>query len=219
MIKLHHGIHQFRSEIHDKQEEFFLGLARKQSPDAVFITCSDSRIDPNLLTQSLPGELFILRNAGNIVSAGGAEEASIEYALTNLGVKDIIVCGHSQCGAMQGLLDPASLSEMPAVSRWLQAAERTREVVESNYKNEPAACKLSIAIQENVLVQLENIRQLPCVARRLWSREVELHGWVYEIETGGVFVYDPVHEEFLLVDKGVDGYELVPGTRMGESGS
>ena len=221
MIKLLPGLHQFKTEIHSIQEEFFARLAKKQNPDAIFIACSDSRIVPNLLTQTDPGDLFILRNAGNIVPAQsdhvGGEEASIEFAVTHLGVKDIIVCGHSQCGAMKGLLQPEALVDMPSVAKWLRNAERTKKLIDDNYRECTPEEQLNIAVQENVLVQLENVRALPCVARKLWKREIELHGWVYEIESGNVFVYDPIHEEFLAVAQFSDGYELVPGATIDSS--
>src|SRR5271163_2761625 len=131
MRKLIAGLHQFKTEIHANNEEFFDCLAKHQAPEALFITCSDSRIDPNLLTQTRPGELFILRNAGNIVPAHGShiggEEATIEFAIISLGIKDIIVCGHSKCGAMAGLLNHDLIKEMPAVQAWLNHAEETNE--------------------------------------------------------------------------------------------
>lgn len=221
MIKLLHGLHQFKTEIHEPQEEFFMLLAQKQAPDAIFITCSDSRVVPSLLTQTDPGQLYIVRNAGNIVPPvnehQGGEEASIEFAVTHLGVRHIIVCGHSQCGAMKGLLNPDTLSEMPAVERWLSHADKTKKILQENYGPLQPEDLLNVAVQENVLVQLENLRSLPCVARKIWKREIELHGWVYEIESGDVYVYDPVHEEFLAISKFVDGCELVPGANLSSS--
>lgn len=129
MEKLIRGIHEFQSTHFSPQRELFQRLAGGQRPDALFITCSDSRIDPSLLTQTKPGELFILRNAGNIVppygAANGGEGATIEYAIRALGIRDIIVCGHTHCGAMQGLLQPEALEDLPAVRSWLSHAEAT----------------------------------------------------------------------------------------------
>ena len=125
MQKLVQGIHHFQRNIFSSQRELFERLAVGQNPDALFITCSDSRINPNLITQTEPGELFIVRNAGNIVPPYGASEggeaAAIEFAVVGLGVKDIIICGHSQCGAMKGLLDPKSLDGLPADDGMAQA--------------------------------------------------------------------------------------------------
>jgi carbonic anhydrase len=215
VLKLMHGLHHFEKEVHPINQDFFARLVKKQSPDAIFITCSDARIDPNLLTGTAPGELFIIRNAGNIVPAYqehvGGEAASIEYAVSVLGVKDIIICGHSQCGAIRGLLNPDSLADMPSVSQWLKHAERTKRILSENYKDQDADCVHNIAVQENVLVQMENLRTLPCISRQLWKREIEIHGWVYEIESGRVYIYDPVDEEFLPITLGSNGYELVSG--------
>jgi carbonic anhydrase len=203
MLKLARGLHKFQTEIHSINEDFFQHLAKGQSPQVLFICCSDSRINPNLITQTDPGELFTLRNAGNIVPpfdvVGGGEEATIEYAIMALGVKDIVVCGHSNCGALNGLLHPQHLETMPAVRKWLEFAKDTLNLVEKNYGKLDEAGLLNIAIQENVLMQLEHLRTLPAVQRGLWKREVEIHGWVYEIETGEVYVYDPIYEQFLAI--------------------
>ncbi|HTE17721.1 MAG TPA: carbonic anhydrase, partial [Armatimonadota bacterium] len=139
MQKLIQGLHDFQANIFSSQRELFERLAHGQSPDALFITCSDSRINPNLITQTEPGELFILRNAGNIIpphgAANGGEGATIEYAVAALGVRDIIVCGHSHCGAMNGLLNLDSLGELPAVRQWLTHAEATRRIAKENYEH------------------------------------------------------------------------------------
>ena len=201
MLKLIAGLHQFKTEIHANNVDFFDRLAQKQTPDALFITCSDSRIDPNLLTQTKPGELFIARNAGNIIPPRkdtiGGEEATIEFAIVALGIKDIIVCGHSQCGAMRGLLDTDLIRKMPAVSAWLDNAQQTKQLVLSKYHHLDDKCKLEIAVQENVLVQLEHLRAYPSVAERLERKEISIHGWVYEIESGEVYIYDSKHQQFL----------------------
>lgn len=201
MRKLITGLHQFQSEIFLSQKELFERLAKGQNPDALFITCSDSRINPNLITQTNPGDLFILRNAGNIIPAHGAanggEGATIEFAVVALGVKDIIVCGHSLCGAMKGLLNPENLGDLPTVLAWLSHAEATRRTVKENYADLPEDQLLNVATQENVLVQLENLRTHPAVAARLSRGELNVHGWVYKIETGEVFSYQPNEGQFL----------------------
>src|SRR5262245_7184396 len=133
MQKLVQGIHKFQTNYFSSQQELFQRLAKGQSPETLFITCSDSRISPTLLTQTGPGDLFVLRNAGNIVppyrASNGGEGATIEYAIHALGVKDIVVCGHSHCGAMKGLLHPEDLGDMPTVRDWLLHAEATRWVI------------------------------------------------------------------------------------------
>lgn len=200
MQKLIQGLHHFQDNIFSSQRDLFERLAQGQSPEALFITCSDSRINPNLITQTQPGDLFILRNAGNIIppfgAANGGEGATIEYAVAALGVKDIIVCGHSHCGAMGGLLKPEALLELPAVQNWLSHAEATRRIVKANYQHLSGGDLLTAAIEENVLVQLENLRTHPAVAAAIARGALNLHGWVYKIETGEVFAYDPEQEQF-----------------------
>lgn len=172
----------------------FEQLALGQHPRILFITCCDSRIDPNLITQTQPGELFIIRNVGNIIppygATTGAEGAAIEYAIEVLGIKDIIVCGHSHCGAMKGLLETSSLSEqIPLVYDWLKYAEATRRIIKENYQGYQGDELLNAAIEENVLTQVENLRTYPSVHAKLYRGQLNLYGWVYKIETGGVFVY------------------------------
>jgi carbonic anhydrase len=198
--KLIQGIHKFQSETFRPLKGLFEQLSHGQKPETLFITCSDSRIDPNLLTQSRPGELFILRNAGNIVpphrAANGGEEATIEFAVAALGVKDVIICGHSHCGAMKGLLEPESVSDLPAVSAWLEHAETTRRIMRENYTHLDGERLVTATVEENVLVQLENLRTLPSVASRLVKGDLRLHGWVYKIESGEVFAYEPEMGQF-----------------------
>ncbi len=201
MQKLIQGIHQFRTQDFRPLQGLFEQLAKGQTPETLFITCSDSRIDPSLLTRSQPGELFILRNAGNIVPPHGAassgEAATIEFAVAGLGVKDIIICGHSHCGAMLGLLKPEKVATLPAVSSWLSHAETTRRIVQDNYGHLEGDRLLTATIEENVLVQLEHVRTLPAVASRLVRGDLHLHGWVYKIETGEVFAYDSTNGQFV----------------------
>jgi len=200
MQKLIQGLHEFQANIFSSQRELFERLARGQNPETLFITCSDSRINPNLITQTEPGELFILRNAGNIIppygAANGGEGATVEYAVSALGVKDIILCGHSHCGAMGGLLEPDGLTELPMVRSWLSHAETTRRIVRENYGHLSGPALLTATVEENVLVQLENLRTHPTVASALVGGRLNLHGWVYKIETGEVFAYDPQEGQF-----------------------
>lgn len=205
MQKLLQGIHRFQRTEFANQRQLFEKLVGGQRPDALFITCSDSRINPNLLTQTGPGDLFVLRNAGNIVPPHGApaggEAGTIEYAVRVLGVKDIVVCGHSHCGAMAGLLDPPSLVGTPAVAAWLRHAEPTRRIIEDNYGHLDPAARLKATVQENVLCQLESLRTHPAVASAIAGGELRLHGWVYKFETGEVFSFDPGEGQFVPLDQ------------------
>jgi carbonic anhydrase len=195
MQKLIQGIHQFQESVFRSQQELFERLSQGQSPEALFITCSDSRINPNLITMTDPGDLFILRNAGNIIppygAANGGEGATIEFAVAALGVTDIIVCGHSHCGAMKGLLQPEKLEDLPATRAWLKHAEATRRIMKEKYAHLSGDALMTATIAENVMVQLENLRTHPVVAAGISKGTLKLHGWVYKIETGCVFAYDP----------------------------
>jgi carbonic anhydrase len=199
--KLVAGVHHFKHEVFRAQRELFERLAHGQEPQTLFITCSDSRIDPNLITHTAPGDMFVLRNAGNLVPAFGAtsggEVATIEFAVTGLEVSDIVVCGHSHCGAMKGLLHPEYVAEMPAVAEWLKHAEATRRIIRSKYHHFVGAERLDAAIEENVLMQLENLQTHPAVAVALSQGQLKLYAWIYEIESGNVFAYDDEIEQFL----------------------
>ncbi|MCL4118194.1 UNVERIFIED_CONTAM: hypothetical protein GTU68_030332, partial [Idotea baltica] len=203
--KLVEGIHKFQRDSFSQDQQLFETLAEGQNPLALFITCSDSRIDPNLLTQTKPGELFIQRTAGNIVPPYGSvfagEACTIEYAVMALGIKDIIICGHSHCGAMGGLLNPDSIEEMPAVKEYLKHAEATRRIVNENYGHltDPAK-RLTLTVEENVLVQLESLRTHPSVAAAVGRGDLKLHGWVYKFETGEVYGFNPEQNAFLPIE-------------------
>lgn len=204
MQKLVDGVHQFQENVFNSKQALFERLAGSQHPLALFITCSDSRIDPCLLTQTQPGELFVLRNAGNIVppygQVAGGEAATIEYAVCALKIKDIIVCGHSHCGAMNGVLHPEQLGELPAVRHWLTHAESTARIMKENYQHiTEAVPRLTVTVEENVLVQLENLRTHPSVVAALARNELNLHGWVYKFETGQVFGYDARQGQYDVV--------------------
>jgi carbonic anhydrase len=200
MQKLLQGLHHFQAHLFRSQQALFERLSQGQSPETLFITCSDSRIVPSLFTQTEPGDLFIIRNAGNLIPPHGnpgGEAATIEYAISVLGVKDIIVCGHSMCGAMAALLNPESTASLPAVRTWLAHAEETARIVKDNYAHLSDSALLTATVEENVLVQMEHLRTHPQVAEKLAQGQLALHGWVYKIETGAVFAYDPVEGQYL----------------------
>jgi carbonic anhydrase len=165
-------------------------LAEGQYPEALFITCSDSRVIPAMITGARPGEIFELRNAGNIVPPYGrpgvcGEAATIEYALEVLGVQDIVVCGHSHCGAMGALKSGDDLSALPGVDAWLRIARPELTSVLESAPDDPSLPEVS---QGNVVNQLAALRSYPVVRQRLDSGRLRLHGWYYEVDTG--FVYE-----------------------------
>jgi carbonic anhydrase len=203
MDKIIRGVHEFQGHPFSEKESLFSELASGQSPRSLFVTCSDSRVVPNLVTQTNPGELFVIRNAGNLVpkyeqDQPTSEAATIEYAVNALKVPNIIICGHSRCGAMGGLLALDQLDALPVVQSLLSketAADRVRE------KNPNASAEdlLKYTIQENVLVQIENLKTHPCVTAAIDEGRLSLHGWVYQFETGDVFIHSDRSSSFASV--------------------
>jgi len=195
------GIRRFRETVFEEQRVLFEQLARKQNPQALFITCSDSRVNPNLITQTEPGELFILRNAGNIVppygAARGGEGATIEYAVSVLKLRHIILCGHSHCGAMQALLSSEKARNLPAVRSWFAHAEATRRIVCGAHAHLDREALERLSVAQNVLVQIENLRTHPSVATALARGELNVYGWIYTIETGDILSYDFYLQRFV----------------------
>ena len=198
--KIIDGARRFKEGVYPEQEKLFKELATGQSPDVLFITCSDSRVDPNLITQSEPGELFIIRNAGNIVPphalTTGGTTASTEYAVGVLGVKHIVVCGHTDCGAMKGALNRKSLTELPHVCEWLGHCDAAVRNVQENFKTDDKEQELQSLIERNVLLQLQHLRTHPYVAARLQAGKIHLHGWVYDIGKGTFKAYDAKTDTF-----------------------
>lgn len=201
MERLLQGVAKFQRDVFPHQKELFEQLANNQEPHTLFITCADSRIVPQLITQSEPGELFICRNAGNMIPSygevHGGVSATIEYAVSVLNVRQIIVCGHSDCGAMKGILHPEKLTDMPTVKSWLQHGELARRIVKENYPNVAEEDILPVLTAENVVAQLQHLQTHPSVAARLARGQIGIHGWVYHIHTGRVDVYDSGLRRFL----------------------
>ncbi len=184
MQKLIEGLHQFRRQEFGRYRELFARLSREgQNPHTLFITCSDSRVLAELVTSSQPGDLFVVKNAGNIVppshvtGSTNSTAAAIEFAVEALGVSDIVVCGHTQCGAMRALLEGVP-DTMPHLQRWLEVAAPVRDIVRARYGSNVTA-----AAEENVLFALENLRTYPLVAKRLADGTLRLHGWCFKIAT------------------------------------
>lgn len=179
-MQLAEGVQRFRDKAFEQRREAFAELANGQAPDVLFITCADSRVDPSLITQTEPGSLFVCRNAGNIVPAYGERSdglvASVEYAVSVLGVSHAVVCGHSGCGAMGALLDPPPADALPSVQRWLAEARVIPDEDET----------IDQLIARNTVAQLANLRTHPSVDQALRAGSLELHAWVYDIGSGAV---------------------------------
>ncbi|MDT0468310.1 MULTISPECIES: carbonic anhydrase [Streptomyces] len=180
---------------HGQRPEEFARLAEGQSPQVLFITCSDSRVVPALITGARPGELFELRTAGNIVPPYASEHptseaATIEYAVEVLGVRDVVVCGHSHCGAVGALVRGDDLTAVPAVRDWLAHAAPEPRAADAE---DPAVAD---AVQNHVLAQLLRLRSYPCVEQRLTAGLLRLHGWYYEVHTGAVHEHRSATDTF-----------------------
>ncbi len=200
MNKLIRGALRFQSGAFEDRKALFADLANGQSPDTLFITCADSRIDPNLVTQTDPGELFVCRNAGNIVpphsACASGETASLEYAVAVLGVRDIVVCGHSDCGAMKGALNPDALQDLPHVHDWIDHSRAAVDTVRAT-RGKAGIEELDAVTEQNVLLQLQHLKTHPVVAARLASNDIALHGWVYDIESGAIRAWDDDEQSFV----------------------
>jgi carbonic anhydrase len=201
MERIIEGVARFQTEVFPGLQPHYRQLASQQRPEALFITCADSRVVPDVITQASPGDLFICRNAGNIVPSygetHGGVSATIEYAVTALGIQHIIVCGHSDCGAMKGILHPEKLGDMPAVASWLRYGDVARRVVRETQGELPDPELLPRVTEQNVIAQLANLRTHPAVAARLAQGSLQLHGWMYHIGTGLVESYDPLEQRFI----------------------
>jgi carbonic anhydrase len=202
--RLLNGVRRFQREVYPEREESYREVIREgQKPHALFITCADSRIDPELITQSGPGEIFVSRNIGNLVPSYGemmgGVSAVIEYAVSALQVSQVVVCGHTDCGAMIGLLHPEKVEKLPTVKSWLRNGDAALSVVQTRQtaSDEPAA--LEELIEENVLLQLHHLRTHPSVAGRLAQGSLTLSGWVYDIAHGVVRIHDEGQGKFLPV--------------------
>jgi len=201
MDKIIAGVERFRRHEYPAHRDLFEHLARKQQkPIALFITCADSRVHPNLITQTDPGDLFLIRNAGNIIpphgSPVGGEAATVEYSLEVLGIRHIIVCGHSQCGAMKAMLEDPHLNDLPAAKAWFQHAEATRRIVRAKYADLSPEERLVAATEENVLIQMNNLSTHPSVAAHLSAGDLRMYGWYYDIGSGRVLQFDQQSGQF-----------------------
>ncbi len=200
--ELRQGVLRFRKKVFPLRRAVYEQLANHQAPQILFLTCIDSRVDPGDLCDADPGDMFVERTPGNLVpiysEARVGVSASIEYAVAALNVTDIIICGHSDCGALKALLHPEKLEELPAVERWLHYADEAISAVKvlpPEIRNDE---KLHQLCQQNVIAQIDHLRTHPSVQKRLEAGNLNLHGWVYEIHTGEVHAYNYDTKSFAL---------------------
>ena len=205
MMKLAAGYRRFRSEVFPREKETFKKLAKSQKPHTLFLTCSDSRVVPSMITQTEPGELFISRMVGNLVptygAAFGGVSSAIEYSVVVLGVERVVVCGHSDCGAMRAFLHPEKLADLKAVRAWLDHASAAITVTREQHSHLEGEEFLRALAQENVISQLQHLRTHPCVASGLRKGTLVIDGWYYDIGEGLVTRYDESSRGFLPLDQ------------------
>ena len=201
MERLIKGHRRFLAEVFPRRRDEFHLLAESQAPEWLFITCSDSRVVPDLILGSGPGDLFIVRNAGNVVPITSHDvdgcTATIEYAVEVLRVKHAILCGHSDCGAMKAAIDREGLENLPKASRWLQHVEAAfshRQPVDPADGPQAEMCSL---IRGNVVAQLLNLHAQPAVASAVAEGRLTVHGWYYDILTGRIERYDETARRFV----------------------
>jgi carbonic anhydrase len=198
MQKLLEGVAKFKNEVAPKHAELFAKLATGQSPEVLFITCADSRIDPAMITQTMPGDLFVCRNAGNVVPPHGqyieGTTSSIEFATAVLGVKHIVICGHTDCGAIKGALAPHNLDAIPRVQDWVDHARAAIRIAEAKYGE--GNVDLLTATERNVVLQMTHLNSHPAVAARLAVGDIQIHGWVYHIGEGDVTAFNSETDRF-----------------------
>ena len=197
------GVVRFQNEVYPQKKELFEKLSEGQSPEALFITCSDSRIETAMITQTEPGELFIVRNAGNIVpphtTHTGGITASIEFAVAALNVPHIVICGHTECGAMKGAMNPEGLDALPHVREWLGYSRAAVEIVKELGASKSDEEKMKMLLEQNIILQINHLETHPAVAKRLAKGDLNIHGWVYDIKTGEVDAYDQGQKKFVSV--------------------
>jgi carbonic anhydrase len=201
MERLIDGHKKFLAEVFPARRSQFHLLAEMQAPEWLFITCSDSRVLPDLFLGTGPGDLFITRNAGNVVPITSQDvdgvTATIEYAVEVLKVPHAILCGHSDCGAMKAALDRTGLESLPKASRWLHHVEVAFSHRQPLNPDDGASAELASLIRGNVVAQFLNLKAQPSVARAVREGRLTVHGWYYDILTGRIEEYDEQMRRFL----------------------
>jgi carbonic anhydrase len=207
MKKLLQGIVEFRKSLTEERRTLFANLALGQKPDVLFIACSDSRVVPNLFASTDPGDLFVLRNIGNLIPPCSCSDqessipAAIEFSLFSLNVKDIIVCGHSECGAMLALAQGLENLKCPHLKCWLKYGEESLNKVRNGFVINPSLSEHNQISQVNVLEQMQRIMSYPNVRERVEKKQLRVHGWWFDIAQADVYCYEPSIQQFVLIDE------------------
>lgn len=207
MRKLIQGIVDFRKNLTQESRALFAKLALGQKPDTLFIACSDSRVVPNLFASTNPGDLFVLRNIGNLIPPASSStqddsaSAVIEFSLFSLNVSDIIICGHSECGAMQALVKGIDAASCPHLESWLRYGKESLKKVRKGFVINPSLSEHNQLSQVNVLQQIEHIKTYPFVRERLEKKQLRVHGWWFDIAQADVYCYEQSLNQFVLIDE------------------
>ena len=200
LAKIVKGVSTFQAEVYPAQRAMFERLQHGQNPLAFFVTCEDSRMMLNLITQTGPGEIFTERNPGNLVPHYGefigGVSAGIEYAMLALKVPLVIICGHTDCGVMKALLHPEQAQGMPGLQLWMRHASEAQGRILRDHATAGEAEKLRLLTEYNVLAQVENLKSHPSVHSRFINRQVDIRGWVYDIGDGSIWMADPESGRF-----------------------
>jgi carbonic anhydrase len=207
MKKLIQGIVDFRKNLTEEGRTLFAKLALGQKPDALFIACSDSRVVPNLFASVNPGDLFVLRNIGNLIPPAfsspqeNSASAVLEFSIFTLNVSDIIVCGHSECGAMQALAQGIDALSCPHLESWLKYGEESLNKVRKGFIINPSLSEHNQISQVNVLQQMQHIKSYPFISHRVEKKQLRIHGWWFDIAQADVYCYEEDLNQFVLIDE------------------
>jgi carbonic anhydrase len=205
MKNLIDGYRRFRKDVFPEWKDHFHLLAELQTPETLFITCADSRVVPNLILQTEPGDLFLCRNAGNVVppfgEVAGGVSATVEYAIEVLKVKHVIICGHSDCGAVKAVLKKKDLSRLPITEKWLKYVEAAWQYRDPAAPMDDTKAQHTALIHANIIAQLHNLKTHPEVASGLAGGTLRVHGWYYDIMSGAIEAYDQETRKFVPLEE------------------
>lgn len=199
------GVNEFMENGYLEHRDLFESLGEKQTPHTLFIGCSDSRVVPSLITSSKPGELFVVRNIANIVPPYRlsdeylATTSAIEYAINMFDLKDIVICGHSNCGGCEALYyDKDKFEKIPNVRKWLEILDPIKKDVLENYGNDVSK-RSWVTERLNIINSIDNILTFPGIEEKFGNKQINIHGWHYIIQTGEIFEYDFTSKQFKFI--------------------
>jgi carbonic anhydrase len=210
MKKLIRGIVEFRKNVQSDYRERFAHLALGQAPDTLFIACSDSRVAANAFASADPGDMFVIRNVGNLIAPADSqgvsvsdesEGAAIEFAVQTLGVRDIIVCGHSECGAMIAALKGKVREDSPHLRAWLRHANDSLTRHLAGAAPDPTLAPHNRLSQINTLCQQAHLLTYPCVREAVDAGRLRLHSWWFDLKNADVYTYDEKLGYFILIEE------------------